>query len=210
MSTPPIPIGLATPPTPRYGPKHDPPVRRGKDLDKHEVDFAPVDGLDVKEKEGANTVETGLSKLNQHTLSRLGLPTPAKTPSKKRRTVEPGVASSSAKLLFGDEIRRKPTASVRAAAASQVDPFGFAEPTLPSRRAAKKNDVFADEPEFEIYTDSNLRTPEMDDSLDNPFVEHEEDYSPQKIRKLRDARHKQEKKFAALGGNREDGAVYTL
>lgn len=210
MNTPPRISGLATPSTPRFGPKFDPPVARRRDASPTKVTFADDpftdDAIDSSSKHDAD-VESGMTKLNAHTLSQQGFITPAKTPSKKRRAPKSGATSSSAKLLFGEEIKSKTAVK---STVSEIDPFGFSEET-PRRRRSTRTAVFEDESaEFEIYTDTNLRTPELDDTPDNPFLDRDEDEGLERVRKLKEARKKAEKKFKELGGNRKDGFVYTL
>ena len=84
------------------------------------------------------------------------LPTPAKTPQKRREAAAPAL-SSTARILFP----------------SRPDSVDDVMPSPRKKRSKRHNVLFDDEAEakIEIFTDSKDRGPELDTSAANPFYE---------------------------------------
>jgi len=128
------------------------------------------------------------------------LPTPSKTPSKKRTAA--ALASTSRILTFQPN------------------------DIMPSPRKIKKQprisdfELYDDEAEtmrdgdIEIYTDANARVPQMDESEDNPFVGPKQTQRPQRgsgsrsVRKGAEEREREERIREAVA--RDEGVVYVL
>jgi hypothetical protein len=141
----------------------------------------------------------------------MGLPTPAKTPSRKRKLAPEQVAST-AQALF------PPTHASSSRSAAKGGLFGVRKPrdasnalATPRRRpnAAGTLRLDARESSLEIFTDSVDRRPKLDDDLDNPFITRPGDET--RIAK-RTRQQRADRARNPLGDtvDREDGMVYTL
>lgn len=165
------------------------------------------------------------------------LPTPAKTPSRKRKFTlsieEQEELDNATKILFQDQklksstssapvntvadildearasMRKKPSNVFNSGQDIGRDLFGSSEVLSPrSKKSAKGGTI-------EIYTDSNARVPEYDPSPENPFIDHPEggdlsEKSLKKARKLREKIERSREEFENIRDGREDGMVYTL
>lgn len=137
-----------------------------------------------------------------------GLPTPAKTPSRKRNLAPEKVASS-AQALF------PPTEASSSRSASRAGGlFGVRRATRPPttpRRKSVMGRIQEEEAEaaIEIFTDSDARRPKVDLDPDNPFLTRpgEETRSSKRIRQKRADKLNNRLSSDAL---RTDGMVYTL
>ncbi|RPA76435.1 hypothetical protein BJ508DRAFT_8658 [Ascobolus immersus RN42] len=211
MSTPPPMCEFEAPPTPSTDR-----VKHGRTLrtrfaspplapcDEEPISPPTLKTTPTKTQQAKKTDSALLSAAD--TTETLGLPTPAKTPSKKRKLPDasvfdaPGEAETetprTARLLFGEEIKRR--ASAR-------------KPVVEKKETPKKvhRKVHRDD-EFEIFTDPTLRVPEVNRAERNPFLESDDEDSPATIKKQRKARRAAAKRFEAVGGNREDGMVYSF
>jgi len=155
------------------------------------------------------------------------LPTPAKTPSRKRKFVIPSEEQedldSASRVLFPDSTKPKtPISSAAAATLAEI----LGEPSSSIRASSKSStrkksshkfdlgrdvarDLFGSEDvlgsrdsgSIEIFTDSNARVPEYDPSPENPFIDHPEG----RTRQLSDKqREKERKRRERLEKNREE------
>jgi hypothetical protein len=160
------------------------------------------------------------------------LPTPAKTPSKKRKFTIPSEEQdeldSTTKVLFPNKTPQKPASVSPAAAVADILEQSSFTSAGARKQASNVLDLESDGDVFgnpgipgngaiEIYTDSNARVPEYDPSQENPFIDRPEssarglsDKALKKARKLREKIEKSREEFETLKGNREDGMVYIL
>ncbi|KAF8425775.1 hypothetical protein BGX38DRAFT_1279175 [Terfezia claveryi] len=155
------------------------------------------------------------------------LPTPAKTPSRKRKFMVPSEEQeeldSASRILFSDNTKPKtPISSAAAATLAEI----LGEPTssilASSKSSTRKKsshkidhgrdvarDLFGssdvlgsrDRGSIEIFTDSNARVPEYDPSSENPFIDHPEGSTRQLSDKQRE---KERKRRERLEKNREE------
>ncbi|RPB21039.1 hypothetical protein L211DRAFT_851778 [Terfezia boudieri ATCC MYA-4762] len=155
------------------------------------------------------------------------LPTPAKTPSRKRKFMVPSEEQeeldSASRILFSDSTKPKtPISSAAAATLAEI----LGEPTssilASSKSSTRKKsshkighgrdvarDLFGssdalgsrDRGSIEIFTDSNARVPEYDPSPENPFVDHPEGSTRQLSGKQRE---KERKRRERMEKNREE------
>ena len=144
------------------------------------------------------------------------LPTPAKTPSRKRKFMIPSEEQeeldSASRVLFPDSTKPKtPISSAAAATLAEI----LGEPSSSILASSKSNtrkksshkfdlgrdvarDLFGssgvlgsrDSGSIEIFTDSNARVPEYDPSPENPFIDHPEGST----RQLSDKKREKERK----------------
>lgn len=155
------------------------------------------------------------------------LPTPTKTPSRKRKFMLPSEEEeeldSASRILFPDRTVQKPKTPISSAAAATLaeilgEPLDEAPSAKPSTRkkANNKLDVARDlfgssevvgsrksgaSESIEIYTDSNARVPEYDPSPENPFVDHPEGSTRRSSEK---AAEKERKRREKIEKNREE------
>ncbi|KAL7267032.1 hypothetical protein RUND412_010395 [Rhizina undulata] len=112
----------------------------------------------------------------------VGIPTPAKTPSRKSKHYNATEISSSSRTLFPSAKKGK---------SSRLDLSDNSQPR---------------EPEFEIFTDSSAKVPKLDLSADNPFVKHPGEIAvPHEVKK-RVAGRERERRLGRWAG-RSDGFV---
>jgi hypothetical protein len=140
----------------------------------------------------------------------MGLPTPAKTPSRKRKLAPEKVASS-AQALF------PPTEASSSRSAIKGGLFGVRRaPRTPALSTPRRKSIagtihaeMEEETSIEIFTDSDARRPKVDLDPDNPFITRpgDETRSSKRIRQKR-----ADMLNNRLGGDsmRSDGLVYTL
>lgn len=141
-----------------------------------------------------------------------GLPTPSKTPAKKRRHLSVEAVGGSAKRLFGSSsfAPAPPAPPPIVASTGKKGQFGL----MPSksRKSAGKLSLLAEDEDdggsISIFTDNNARIPKLDPSPDNPFITKPGDAK----KKRQEIKAKGPTKSDALGdeGIREDGMVYIL
>ena len=138
-----------------------------------------------------------------------GLPTPAKTPSRKRKHLDLEEIVGSARVLFPSSSKSKASSS---ASLSCTRRTLFKKSSVRQRKGGMGLlDLLGDEQpssdSISIFTDSNARIPKRDDNPDNPFITRPGEESVtskrQRIKK---------KKAESLGADedREDGMVYVL
>lgn len=134
------------------------------------------------------------------------LPTPTKTPRKKK--LHPAVSSSAARVLF------------------PVRPETIEEVMPRSRKAGRKRRLFSlsdsmadedhSESNIQIFTDSKERIPELDTSKDNPFYDNSslpkasDEHDKPKGKKAKDGSTVKENKEIQEAFDHEDGIVYVL
>lgn len=126
------------------------------------------------------------------------LPTPSKTPNKKR----PAAAlASTARVLslqpnHPNDVMPTPHKLKKQSRATEFDLYD---------EEAQRGDEIA------IYTDANARVPEMDESMDNPFVgpkQTQRGGGSRRARKSVEEREREERMQEAV--NRDEGVVYVL
>lgn len=123
-----------------------------------------------------------------------GLPTPAKTPARKKKHLSIEAVGGSARRLFGSQ---------------SFVPGGLSGR---SRKGAGRLSLFGEEEEEEesisIFTDNNVRIPKFDPSPENPFITRPGEARRKKLER----KMKEGKGDDTLGeeGKREDGMVYIL
>ena len=179
-------------------------TRKGKGKAK------PKDAEAETEKEGAVAGKRTDARPTVLNPAAAGLPTPAKTPSRKRNLAPEKVASS-AQALF------PPTEASSSRSASRAGGlFGVrraARPPTTPRRKSVVGRIQEEEEEaeaaIEIFTDSDARRPKVDLDPDNPFLTRpgEETRSSKRIRQKRADKVNNRLSSDAL---RTDGMVYTL
>jgi len=169
---------------------------------------------DKEGKAGRGEQDDGIEKIlgkNRKTLLNpggFGLPTPAKTPSRKRKHLDLEEIVGSARVLFPSSSKSK--ASSASLSCTRRTLF---KKSSPKQRKGGMGllDLLGDErpvsDSISIFTDSNARIPKHDDDPDNPFITRPGEESVtskrQRIKK---------KKAESLGAaeDREDGMVYVL
>ncbi|CUS14821.1 unnamed protein product [Tuber aestivum] len=138
-----------------------------------------------------------------------GLPTPAKTPSRKRKHLDLEEIVGSARVLFPSSSKSKDSSST---------PLSCARRTLLKKSPPRQRkggmgslDLLGDErpalDSISIFTDSNARIPKHDDDPDNPFITRPgEESVTSKRQRIKN------KKAKSLGADedREDGMVYVF
>ncbi|KAF8420627.1 hypothetical protein EV426DRAFT_576216 [Tirmania nivea] len=157
------------------------------------------------------------------------LPTPAKTPSRKRKFMIPSEEQeeldSASRILFPDRTITKPKTPISSAAAATLaeilgEPSSSILASSKSSTRKKSNrkydigrdvarDPFGssgvlgsrDSGSVEIFTDSNARVPEYDPSSENPFIDHPEGSTRQLSEKQRE---KERKRRERMEKNREE------
>jgi hypothetical protein len=136
--------------------------------------------------------------------SGVGLPTPSKTPARKRKHFSIDSVAGSSRRLFGSKsFTPAPTVST-----SKEDIFGTTMKTGSKKRAGRLDLTGEGEDNgspISIFTDNNARIPKYDPCPENPFVS-------QKDSKKKKKEKKTVKEVDTLGedGRREDGMVYIL
>ncbi|KAF8463005.1 hypothetical protein BDZ91DRAFT_323268 [Kalaharituber pfeilii] len=185
----------------------------------------------------AQSIKNPFAKeISQQSNGAESLPTPAKTPSRKRKYMPPIEAeeelNSTSQVLFSDKTTSKTSFASKASETTLESILGGGSSSrATSRRKVNRGslgralgeDLFGSSDllgsrtsgsgsTIEIYTDSNARVPEYDPSPDNPFVDHPPSVrrETEKTRKLRAKIKESETEFEALKAGREDGMVYTL
>lgn len=139
-----------------------------------------------------------------------GLPTPSKTPAKKRRHLSVEAVGGSARRLFGSSSFAPAPASSTTGPTRKKGQFSL----MPSksRKSAGKLSLLAEDEDdggsISIFTDNNARIPKLDPSPDNPFITKPGDAK----KKIQSMKAKGPTKSDALGddGSREDGMVFIL
>ena len=155
----------------------------------------------------------------QQTTGAQSLPTPAKTPSRKRKFAlqidELGELDTTTRVLFPDQTQSKLKSFTSSAPVNTVaDMLDEASSARVCTRKKPSNigrdigrDLFGSSEAFsprsrrstgsgtiEIYTDSNARVPEYDPSPENPFIDHPEgstrNLSEKSLKKARKLREK--------------------
>lgn len=157
------------------------------------------------------------------------LPTPAKTPSRKRKLMIPPEEQeeldSASRILFPDRTASKPKTPISsAAAATLAELLGESASSIltSSKSSTRKKpshkydlgrdvarDLFGssdvlgsrDSGSIEIFTDSNARVPKYDPSPENPFIDHPEGSTRQLSDKQRE---KERKRRERMEKNREE------
>lgn len=139
-----------------------------------------------------------------------GLPTPSKTPAKKRKHLSVEAVGGSARRLFGSSSFAPAPAVAAATSTGKKGQFG----SMPSksRKSAGKLSLLAEDEDdggsISIFTDNNARIPKLDPSPDNPFITKPGDAK----KKRQEIKAKGITESNTLGdeGRREDGMVYIL
>ncbi|TGZ81421.1 hypothetical protein EX30DRAFT_262454 [Ascodesmis nigricans] len=146
------------------------------------------------------------------TTTDIGLPTPSKTP--RKRKVPPAALKSSAKVLFPDTPARSSTSSrtTTTTTTKMVEP-----PKTPVRQKAppktpRKTRAFSIDRKsttIEIYTDTRERIPQPDLDSDNPFLSRPSDETRASKRRRQQIADRVHDKLGPDAG-REDGMYYTF
>lgn len=135
--------------------------------------------------------------------SGVGLPTPSKTPARKRKHLSIESVAGSARRLFG-------STSFTPAPVSTSTKSGLLGAMLSgSKKKGKGRLDLTGEDEndggsISIFTDNNARIPKFDPSPENPFITR-----PGDAKKKRQNKAKAADKLG-VDGRREDGMVYIL
>jgi hypothetical protein len=208
--SPPPSSPLAQSPSPKQVKRK---VRKAKfvlDEDHHTADVGKEKGKG-KEKAREETEERTRSRPTMTNPGGMGLPTPAKTPSRKRKLAPEQVASS-AQALF------PPTHASSSRSAAKGGLFGVRRPrdttsalTTPRRKsnAAGTLRLEAEETSLEIFTDSVDRRPKLDDDPDNPFITRPGDET-KSAKRTRQQRMDKTKNRLGDDADRDGGMVYML
>lgn len=145
-----------------------------------------------------------------------GLPTPRKTPSRKRKLAPEQVASSAQALFPPTE-----ATSSKSTSASKGGLFGvrrsratstsIAPTNTPRHKSAAGTITVEEETEtsIEIFTDSVERRPTFDADPDNPFISRPGDET-RSTKKTRQQRADRSRNRLGNAGERSDGMVYIL
>jgi len=187
----------------------------GKGKDKRKGKGKAMFVLD-DEKEGKEEEESKGRAYTRPTLrnaSCVGLPTPSKTPSRKRKLAPEQVADS-AQALF------PPTEATSAKSASKGGLFGVRRSRATStsiatstpRRKSVAGTIAVEEetePSIEIFTDSVERRPTLDADPDNPFITRPGDET-RSAKKTRQQRADKSRNRLGNADERSDGMVYIL
>ncbi|RPA92985.1 hypothetical protein L873DRAFT_118633 [Choiromyces venosus 120613-1] len=137
-----------------------------------------------------------------------GLPTPAKTPSRKRKHLDLGEIVGSARVLFPSSSKSKASSSSLSCTRRTL----FKKSPPRHRKGGMGSlDLLGDErptPEsISIFTDSNARIPKHDDDPDNPFITRPEEES---VTSKRQRIKKRKAESLVADEDREDGMVYVF
>ncbi|KAG0131170.1 hypothetical protein HOY82DRAFT_485654 [Tuber indicum] len=139
-----------------------------------------------------------------------GLPTPAKTPSRKRKHLDLEEIAGSARVLFPSSSKSRASSSTSLSCTRRTL---FKKPSSRQRNGGMGSlDLLGDErpasDSISIFTDSNARIPKHDDDPDNPFISRPGEESVTSKRQ----RIKKKKRAGPLGADedREDGMVYVF
>lgn len=139
-----------------------------------------------------------------------GLPTPSKTPAKKRKHLSIEAVGGSARRLFGSSSF---TPAPPPAAAKSTGKKGlFGSMPSKSRKSAGRLGLMAEDEDdggsISVFTDNSARIPRLDHSVENPFITRPGDAK----KKRQEMKAKGPAKPDVLGdeGRREDGMVYIL
>lgn len=143
-----------------------------------------------------------------------GLPTPSKTPAKKRKHLSIEAVGGSARRLFGSSsFTPAPPPPPPAAAVKSTGKKGlFGSMPSKSRKSAGRLGLMAEDEDdggsISVFTDNSARIPRLDHSVENPFITRPGDAK----KKRQEMKAKGPAKPDALGdeGRREDGMVYIL
>lgn len=133
-----------------------------------------------------------------------GLPTPSKTPARKKKHMSIESLGGSARRLFGS--------SSFTPATSKKNVLG-SMPSKSRKRGIGRLGLLGEDEEddggsIDIFTDSNAQIPKFDPSPDNPFITRPGDAK----KKRQERKGKKPEKTNKLGddGRRDDGMVYIL
>lgn len=142
-----------------------------------------------------------------------GLPTPSKTPAKKRKHLSIEAVGGSARRLFGSSsFTPAPPPPPPTVAKSTGKKGLFGSMPSKSRKSAGKLGLMAEDEDdggsISIFTDNNARIPKLDHNVDNPFITRPGDAK----KKRQEMKVKGSTKPDTLGdeGRREDGMIYIL
>ncbi|KAI5838665.1 hypothetical protein DFP73DRAFT_563864 [Morchella snyderi] len=127
--------------------------------------------------------------------SGVGLPTPSKTPARKRKHLSIDSVAGSSRRLFGS----KSFAPAPTVSASKEDIFGTMK--IVSKKRALTGEGEDSGSSISIFTDNNARIPKYDPCPENPFVS-------QKDSKKKEKKNANEVDTLGEDGRREDGMVY--
>lgn len=186
------------------------------DVSSSSSEESDADG-EEKAKEGGKSKEGGkddeddeieriLGQSRRRTLLNpggFGLPTPAKTPSRKRKHIELEEIAGSARVLFAPSGASSSSATRSSSARRSLF-------NRTPRQGRSRLDLLGDDPgasdSISIFTDSNARIPKLDVDPNNPFITRPGGEGTSSRRKSN------RKKAPPLGEDekRTDGMVYVL
>lgn len=144
----------------------------------------------------------------QQTNTSFGLPTPAKTP--KKRKVPNRQIASSAKVLFPSASSASKSTSTQHASLEEPPKTPIRKTPRASKRVgALKLDHKSDSDDIQIFTDSSARRPKADKTEDNPFLSQPGQIRSSK-RKRQQMGDRTNDKSHKIDAGRTDGMYYTL
>lgn len=167
-------------------------------------------------KEEGKSIDQAYTRPTLRNAGGVGLPTPSKTPSRKRKLAPEQVASSAQALFPPTE-----ETSSKSASASKGGLFGvrksratstsIATTSTPRRKSIAGTIVVDGEREtgIEIFTDSVERRPTFDAGPENPFITQPGDET-RSAKKTRQQRADRSRNRLGNAGERSDGMVYIL